>query len=114
MFQHLTHTSKLPLMDFMRLMRGVVIKGMVDGQARGPPNIEQPTMVQKKKLNKISDYGINSHIGVPSHISRIFTTQKHDVVFGETNIGVPPSLLNLSYNIYVPNIAFHNVASRKI
>lgn len=73
MFQHLTRVSKLPLMDFMRLMQRVVIEGKVDGKARGPTKIEQPTMVQKKKLNKISDYGIILSIGVSSHISGIFS-----------------------------------------
>lgn len=35
-------------MDFMRLKKGVVIKGTVDGQDGGSPNIEQPRVVQKK------------------------------------------------------------------
>lgn len=61
MVQHLSHTSDLPHMNFMRLKQGVVIKGMVDGQAGGPHNIEQPIVVQKKKLKKNKVYGIPSH-----------------------------------------------------
>lgn len=73
MLQHLTHASELPLMDFMRLMQEVVIEGMTDGQTVGPPNIEQPIVVQKKKLKKIIDYGMILPIVVPFHIFGIFT-----------------------------------------
>lgn len=45
-------------MKFMRLVQEVVIEGNTDGQVGCPPNIEQPTVVQKKKLQKISDYRI--------------------------------------------------------
>lgn len=62
-------------MYFMRLMQGVVTKGKPDGQARGPYNIEQPIVAQKKKLKKISDYGIILPIGVPYHNYGIFTFQ---------------------------------------
>lgn len=40
MVKHLTCGSELPLMDFMRLVQGVVIKDKADGQVGGPPNIE--------------------------------------------------------------------------
>lgn len=42
----------LPTMDFMRLMQGVIIERMVDGQAGGPPIIEQQILAQKKSINK--------------------------------------------------------------
>ncbi|CAI8605073.1 unnamed protein product [Vicia faba] len=67
----------------------VVIEGKIDGQVGGPPNIEQPTLVQTKKLKKNSDYDIILPIGVPSHIYRVLINQKHDIVFGEADIGVP-------------------------
>lgn len=41
MVQHLTHTSDLPCMYFMKLKQGVEIEGNADGQAGGPPNIGQ-------------------------------------------------------------------------
>lgn len=62
MVQYITHTSDLPYMDFMRIKQRVVIKGKVDGQDGGPLNIEQPIVVQKKKLKKNRDYGIPSHL----------------------------------------------------
>ncbi|CAI8609311.1 unnamed protein product [Vicia faba] len=100
-------------MDFMRLMQGFVIEGKDNSQAGGPPNMEQQTLVQKKKLKKINDHGIIHSIGVPSHISVIFTIQKHNIVFGEADIDVPLGLLNFSYKLYVrkhvPNIAPHNI-----
>lgn len=112
MFQHITRVSELPLMEFVRLRQGITIEGMVDGQVRGPPNIEQPTVVQNKKLKKINDYGIIFPIGVPSHICGIFTIQKHDIIFGEAEISVPLSVLNFSYKLYVrkhvPDIVPHN------
>ncbi|CAI8586707.1 unnamed protein product [Vicia faba] len=48
-------------------------------------------------------------IKVNSHISGIFTINKHDVVFGEADIGVPLSLLNLCYKMYHPDIALYNI-----
>lgn len=48
MVQHLTHTSNLLQVDFMRLKQEVVIEGNADGLAGGPPNIEQPIVFQKK------------------------------------------------------------------
>lgn len=77
MSQHLIPISELPLMGFMRLMQGVVIKGEVDGQAGGPPNNEQPIVVKKKKIKKIVDYGIILPIGVPSY--------NYHELFGETS-----------------------------
>lgn len=68
MLQYLTRVSKLSLMDFIRLMQGVVIEGKTGGQVGGPPNIEQPTIVQKKKLKKISNYGTILPIGVPLNV----------------------------------------------
>lgn len=59
-------------MEFMRHRQGFVI----EGKAGGSPNIEQPTMALKKKLEKNSDYGIILHIGVPSHISRVLINKK--------------------------------------
>lgn len=56
----------------MRHRQGFVI----EGKAGGSPNIEQPTMALKKKLEKNSDYGIILHIGVPSHISRVLINKK--------------------------------------
>lgn len=109
MFQHLTHTFELRLMDFMRLMQGVIIEGMSDGQAGGYPNIEQPIVVRKKQLKNISDYGIILPIWVPSHIFEFFTIQKHDVVFGEIDINVSFSMLNISYKMYILDIALHNI-----
>lgn len=79
MFQHLTHAYELPFIDFMKLMQRVVIKGVVDGQVRVPPNFEQPRVVQKKKLKKISNYGMILPIRVSFHISRIFTIKNHDL-----------------------------------
>lgn len=76
MFQHLTHTSDLPHMDFTRLKKRVIIEGMTDGQTGGPSNIEQPTMVHKKKLKKNNDHGIIILIGVPSHISEVLIHKK--------------------------------------
>lgn len=75
MFHHLTHVFELPLMNFMRLMQRVVIKGKTDGQVDGPLNIEKPTLVQKRKLKKINDYGIIISIGVPYLIFGIFIIQ---------------------------------------
>lgn len=109
MFQDLTHVSELPLIDFIRHLQRVSIKGKANGQAGGPPNIERPRVVQKKKLRKIIVYGTILPIGIPSHISGIFTIQIHDIVFGEANICVPLSLLNLSYKMYVLDIALHNI-----
>lgn len=57
MFQHLTHVFELPCMDLMRLMQEVVIERKMDGHDGRPSNIEQPNMVQKKKLKKIIEYG---------------------------------------------------------
>ena len=45
MVQHLTHTSYLPHMEFMRLNQIVVIEGKDGGQTIDPLNIEQPIMV---------------------------------------------------------------------
>lgn len=53
MSQHHTHVYELPLMDFMRLMRKVIIEGKADGQAGGPPNIEQPTMVEIRRYTRL-------------------------------------------------------------
>lgn len=100
LFHHPTHVSELPLMDFMRPVQRVVIKGKVDGQARSLPNIKQPIMVQKKKLNKISNHGIIFPIGVPSHNSRIFTIQNQGIVLGEVEIGFPLGVVNLRYKLY--------------
>ena len=72
MVQHLTHTLDLPHMELMRLKQEVVIKGKAGGHARCPYNIEQPILVQKKNLIKNSEYGITLHIGVPSHMSKVF------------------------------------------
>ena len=71
-------------MDFMRLRKGVVIEGMVDGHVGGSPNIEQPTMVQQKKLKKNSDCGIILLIGVPSHISKVLINKNLDIGIGES------------------------------
>lgn len=59
MVQHLSHTSNLPHMDYIRLRQGFVIEGKVDSQSGGPPNFKQPVMVQMKELK---DYGILSHM----------------------------------------------------
>lgn len=75
-------------------------------------------MVQKKKLKKIHEFRIILSIGVPSHIYGILTIQKHDIIFGEAEIGVPISELNFSYKMHVkkhvPNIVpiiFHILTS---
>lgn len=86
---------------------------MTDGQVRGPPNIEQPTLVQKKKLKKISDDGIILPIGVNSHNSGIFTIKNQGIVFGEAEVGVPLGVLSLRYKLYfrkhVLDIVPHNI-----
>lgn len=68
-------------------------------------------MVHKNKLKKISDYGIILPTMVPSHISGII--QKYDIMFGEAETGVPLSVLNFSYKLYVrkhvPHIVPHNI-----
>lgn len=95
-------------MDFMRLLQGVFIEGKADGQAGGPPNIEQPIMVQNKKLKKINDYDIILPIGVPSNYFGILIIQNHDFVFGEVEIG-GPSLLNINDKLYVREHILDNV-----
>lgn len=113
MFQHINRVSELPLTDFMRLMQEVFIEGKTDGQDGDPPNIEQPKVVQKKKLKKMSDYGIIHPLGAASHIYGIFTIQKHDIMFGEAEISLPLSVLNCCYKLYVrkhvPDIVPHNI-----
>lgn len=101
MFQYHTRVYELSPMDFMRLVQGVVIGQKAGGKVEGPPNIEQPIVVHKKKLKKISDYDIIIPIGIPSHISVISTIKKYDIVFGEADIGVHLSLLNFRYKLYV-------------
>ena len=66
-------------------------------------------MVQKKNLNKNNDYGINLPIGVPSHTSGGLINQKHGIIFGEADSGVPLRQLNLSHKIYVLYIALHKI-----
>lgn len=95
-------------MDFLRLMQGVIIEWKVYGQAGGPPNFEQPTVVQKK-VKKNSDYSTILPIRVPSHIFGVLINQKHDIMIGEADIGVPLSQLNLSHKMYVLDIALHNI-----
>lgn len=79
----------------------------------GPPNIEQPIVVQKKKLKKISDYVIILPIEVLSHVYGVLINKKHDIVFCEVGIGVPLSVLNFSYRLYVkkhvPDIALLDI-----
>lgn len=61
----------------------------------------------------ISDYGRIIPIGVPSHIYGVLINQKYDFVFSEVGIGVPFSVLNFSYRLYVkkhvPDIALHDI-----
>ena len=58
-------------------------------------------VVQKKKLKKISDYGIILPIGVLSRIFVFFTIQKHDIMFGKAKTGGHLSLLNFSDKLYI-------------
>lgn len=60
MVQYLSY--ELTNMKCMRLKQEVVIKGKTDGHARGPLNIEQPIVVQKKKLKKNRNYGVSYHL----------------------------------------------------
>lgn len=45
MFQHLSQEFESCLKDGFRLKQEGVIKGRAYGQAGGPPNFEQPTLV---------------------------------------------------------------------
>lgn len=85
MYQHLSQKSELSHVDW-------VIKGRVDGKDEGPPILEQPTMVQKNKVNKNSGYGI-----ITSHMSRCMNNQQHDMMVCEAEAGV----LKFIYNVYV-------------
>lgn len=102
-------------MGCIRLKYGVVIEGKTDGQARGPPNIKQPTVVQKKKkkLKKNNDYGIILPIRIPYHTIGVVINQKYDIVFGEAGTSVTFSVLKSSYNLYVKKyvigISLHNI-----
>lgn len=100
-------------MEFMRLLQKVIIEGKDDGQAEGPPNIEQPIVAHKKKLKKIIDYDKILPIGVPSHIYGVLINKKYDIVFAEAGIGGPLSVLSFGYRLYVkkhaPDIALHNI-----
>lgn len=81
MLQHLTCVYELSLTDFMRLVQGVVI----EGKAEGPPNIDQLTVVQKKNLKNINNYGIILTIRSSSLNYGIFTIQT------SVQTGTPPS-----------------------
>lgn len=98
-------------MYFMRLKKYVVIEGKTDVQARGPPNIEQPIVVQKKRLKKNTGYVIILSIGISSHMYGIFINKKHDNVFGE--IGINLSVLESNYSMYVKkyvsDISLHHI-----
>lgn len=113
MVQHLTHTTNSPYMKSMRFKQGVFIEGKVDGQNEGPPNIEQPSVVQKKRLKKISDYGIILPVRIASHMSGVLINQKHDNVFNEARTGVTFSVLKSNFRLYdkilVPDISLHNI-----
>lgn len=76
MSQHLSLKSELSHVDW-------VIKGKDDGQDGGPPNFEQPIVVEKKKPKKNSSYDI-----IPSHVSRCMNNQKHNMMSGEEEVGV--------------------------
>lgn len=107
MVQHLYHTSNYPHMDFMRLKQGFIIDDMVDGQAGDPPKVEQPGMIQKKKLKKKKNYGIHSYA------FGILINQNHDSEYGKAGICVTPSILKSSLSLYVNKyvlyIAFPNI-----
>lgn len=61
-------------------------------------------MFQKKKLNKISDYGRTLPIGVPSHIYGVLSNKKRNIVFSEVIIGVLKSIYTFYVKKYVPYI----------
>lgn len=94
-------------MDFLRFKHEFFIEGKDDGQIGGPPNIEQPIVVQKKELKKKKNYGILSCM------SGFLFNQKHGSVFSETGMCVILNILKSSYKLYVkkyvPDIALHNI-----
>lgn len=99
--QHLTHTSNLPYMDFMRLKQGVVIERKVNDQAGGPLNIEQPVVVLKEELKKNRNYDI------PSHMLGSLFNQKHVCVFGKTVTGVTLDILKSNHKKFILDISLH-------
>lgn len=64
---------------------------------------------------KVKNYAIELHIGFPYLIFGFLNDQKHEIVFAEDEIDVPPSLLNFSYKLfvekYIPNIILHNISN---
>lgn len=97
MFQPLNHASKLPHIDFMRIKQGIIIIWKIDGQARGPPNTEQPIVAKnKKKPNKNSNCDI---------MGRILINQKHNSMI---DVDVYLSQLNLWHEMYVVDTSLLN------
>lgn len=86
----------LPLMDFIRLVQGIVIRGKIDGQVVDPPIIEQ-FVVKKKSLENFSEIALT-----PYQSSEMFTNKKLEIM-----IGVPSSYL--IYSLYVADCARHNI-----
>lgn len=54
-----------------------------------------------QEMVKVMHYAIEHLIGFPYLISRFLINQKHDTVFTEDEKGVPLSLLNLNYKLFV-------------
>lgn len=58
MFQHLSQESVSCLKNVLRLKREVFIKWKAGGKVGGPPNFEQPTLVQKKNPTRKNCYDL--------------------------------------------------------
>lgn len=85
MYQHISQKSELSHKD-------CIIKGKDDDQDEGPPNFEQPMVIQKKNMNTNSEYDT-----ILSHVSGCLNNQQHDMMFGEVETGV----LKSSHKVYV-------------
>ncbi|CAI8604407.1 unnamed protein product [Vicia faba] len=92
------------LKDGFRLKLEGGIGGKFNGQTGGPPNFEQPMVLQMKKLKKNNGYVNTRPIKMPSHKYGGLINQKQDRVFGEAET----SVLKSSYKMYVSYISLHN------